>query len=103
MSELTGLTVAEARDALRKKDFSARELTEAHLAAIDAANGALNAFLFAVPDKALDMAKASDARLAKGKGLPLDGIPLGVKDLFCTRGCAHHRRLRRARRLQAGL
>ena len=85
MSELTGLTIAEARDALRKKAFSARELTEAHLAAIDAANGALNAFLFATPDKALDMAKASDARLAKGKGLPLDGIPLGVKDLFCTK------------------
>jgi aspartyl-tRNA(Asn)/glutamyl-tRNA(Gln) amidotransferase subunit A len=85
MSELTGLTVAQARDALRKKEFSARELTEAHLAAIDGANGALNAFLFATPDKALDMAKASDARLAKGKGLPLDGIPLGVKDLFCTR------------------
>jgi aspartyl-tRNA(Asn)/glutamyl-tRNA(Gln) amidotransferase subunit A len=85
MSELTGLTVAEARDRLRKKDFSARELTEAHLAAIDAANGALNAFLFATPDKALDMAKASDARFAKGNGLPLDGIPLGIKDLFSTR------------------
>ena len=85
MSELTGLTIAEARDALRKKDFSARELAEAHLAAIDGANGALNAFLFATPEKALDMAKASDARLAKGKGLPLDGIPIGVKDLFCTR------------------
>ena len=85
MSELTGLTIAEARDALRKKAFSARELAEAHLAAIAAANGALNAFLFATPEKALGMAKASDARLAKGKGLPLDGIPLGVKDLFCTR------------------
>jgi aspartyl-tRNA(Asn)/glutamyl-tRNA(Gln) amidotransferase subunit A len=83
--ELTGLTIADARDALRKKEITARELTEAHLSAIEAANGALNAFILMTPDKALGMAAASDARLAKGKGLPLDGIPLGVKDLFCTK------------------
>ncbi len=85
MSELTGLTIAEARDALSKKEITARELTEAHLAAIEDANAALNAYILPTPEKAMDMAAASDARLAKGKGLPLDGIPLGVKDLFCTR------------------
>ena len=86
MSELTGLTLAEARDRLRKKELTARELTEAHLSAIEGANAALNAYLLVTSDKALDMAKASDARLAKGKGLPLDGLPIGVKDLFCTEG-----------------
>ncbi len=85
MGELTGLTIAEARERLRKKEITARELTEAHLCAIEAANGALNAYLFATPEKAIDMAKASDARLAKCEGLPLDGLPLGVKDLFCTK------------------
>lgn len=86
MSELTGLTLAEARDRLTKKEITSHELTEAHLAAIEAANGALNAYIVPTPDKALDMAKASDARLANGKGLPLDGLPLGIKDLFCTNG-----------------
>lgn len=86
MSELTGLTLAEARDRLTKKEITSRELTEAHLASIEAANSTLNAFIVPTPDKALDMAKASDARLAKGKGLPLDGLPLGIKDLFCTNG-----------------
>jgi aspartyl-tRNA(Asn)/glutamyl-tRNA(Gln) amidotransferase subunit A len=83
--ELTGLTIAEARDRLRKKEITARELTEAHIAAIEAANGALNAYILLTPEKAMDMAAASDARLAKGKGLALDGIPLGIKDLFCTK------------------
>src|SRR5262245_28624924 len=86
MSELTGLSLAEARDRLHKKELTARELTEAHLAAIDGANSALNAYLLVTAEKALDMAKASDARLATGKGLPLDGLPIGVKDLFCTEG-----------------
>jgi aspartyl-tRNA(Asn)/glutamyl-tRNA(Gln) amidotransferase subunit A len=85
MSDLTSLTLAEARELLRKKEITARELTEAHLAAIEAGNAALNAYILTTADKALDMAKASDARLAKGKGLPLDGLPIGVKDLFCTR------------------
>ena len=66
--ELTGLTIAEARAKLRDKEITARELTEAYLAAIDAANGALNAYILTTPDKALDMAKASDARLAQGRG-----------------------------------
>ncbi len=85
MSELTGLTLAEARDRLKAKEITARELTEAHLAAIEAGNAALNAYVVTSADRALDMAKASDARLAKGKGLPLDGLPLAVKDLYCTK------------------
>lgn len=86
MTDLTGLTLAEARDLLVAKEITSRELTEAHLDAIEAANAALNAYLVVTRDKALEMAKASDARLAKGKGLPLDGLPLGIKDLFCTKG-----------------
>jgi aspartyl-tRNA(Asn)/glutamyl-tRNA(Gln) amidotransferase subunit A len=83
--ELTGLTIAEARDKLRAKEITARELTEAHIAAIEGANAALNAFILKTPEKALAMAAVSDARLAKGRGLALDGIPLGIKDLFCTK------------------
>lgn len=86
MSDLTHLTIAEARDRLHKKEITATELTDAHLNAIDTANSALNAYLFVTTDIAHEAAKASDARLAKGKGLPLDGIPIGVKDLFCTKG-----------------
>jgi len=85
MSELTDLTLAEARDRLQTKEVTARELTEAHLSAIEAANDGLNAYILPTPDKALDMAKLSDERLAKGKGLPMDGLPLGVKDLYCTK------------------
>jgi aspartyl-tRNA(Asn)/glutamyl-tRNA(Gln) amidotransferase subunit A len=85
MSELTHLTIAEARDRLRAKEITARDLTEAHIAAIETGNVALNAYILQTPDKALSMAAASDARLAKGKGLALDGIPLGIKDLFCTK------------------
>src|SRR5687768_12828939 len=85
MSELTHLTIAEARDQLRAKEITARDLTEAHIAAIETGNAALNAYILQTPDKALSMAAASDARLAKGKGLALDGIPLGIKDLFCTK------------------
>ncbi len=84
-NELIGLTIAEARDKLRAKDITARELTEAHIAAIEGANPALNAYILQTPDRALAMADASDARLVKGKGLALDGIPLGIKDLFCTK------------------
>jgi aspartyl-tRNA(Asn)/glutamyl-tRNA(Gln) amidotransferase subunit A len=83
MSELTSLTLAQARDALRKKEFSATELADAHLAAIEKAR-ALNAFVLETPDRAKTMARASDARLAKGEGGPLEGVPLGIKDLFCT-------------------
>ncbi|HZH52606.1 MAG TPA: Asp-tRNA(Asn)/Glu-tRNA(Gln) amidotransferase subunit GatA [Microvirga sp.] len=85
MTELTHLTIAEARDGLRAKTFSAAELAQAHIAAIEKAR-ALNAYVLETPEKALAMAKASDERIAKGDARPLEGIPLGVKDLFCTEG-----------------
>src|SRR5579864_4363168 len=93
MTDLTALTLAQARDGLRKKEFSASELTEAHLAAMARAR-ALNAFVLETPERALAMARASDAQLAKGQGGPLEGLPLGIKDLFCTDGvrttaCSH--------------
>ena len=93
MTELTSLTLAQARDALRGKHCSALELADAHLAAIEKAR-ALNAFVLETPDRAREMARASDARLAKGEGGALEGLPLGVKDLFCTDGvrttaCSH--------------
>jgi aspartyl-tRNA(Asn)/glutamyl-tRNA(Gln) amidotransferase subunit A len=85
MSELTALTIAQARDGLKQKQFSAAELADAHLAAIEKAR-ALNAFVLETPERAAAMASASDARIAKGDAGPLEGIPLGVKDLFCTQG-----------------
>src|ERR1700733_14337736 len=85
MTELTALSLAQARDALRKKECSAIDLTEAHLSAIEKA-GALNAYILNTPDQARRMAQASDAKLAKGEGGPLEGLPLGIKDLFCTAG-----------------
>jgi aspartyl-tRNA(Asn)/glutamyl-tRNA(Gln) amidotransferase subunit A len=93
MTALTSLTLAQARDALRKKEFSALELADAHLAAIEKAR-ALNAFVLETPDRARDMARAADDRLAKGQAGPLEGLPLGIKDLFCTAGirttaCSH--------------
>ncbi len=86
MADLTTLTLAEALAGLKAKAFSSLELTEAFLAAIAAANPHLNAYVTVTAEKARAMAKASDARLAKGKGRPLEGAPLGVKDLFCTEG-----------------
>ena len=83
MTDLTSLTLAQARDALRNKDFTATELAEAHLSAIEQAC-VLNAFVLETPDRARNMARAADARLAKGEGGPLEGLPLGIKDLFCT-------------------
>jgi aspartyl-tRNA(Asn)/glutamyl-tRNA(Gln) amidotransferase subunit A len=85
MTDLTSLTLAQAREALRKKEFSATELAEAHLAAVEQAR-ALNAFVMETPERARAMARASDARLAKGEGRPLEGLPLAIKDLFCTEG-----------------
>ncbi|HTV89931.1 MAG TPA: Asp-tRNA(Asn)/Glu-tRNA(Gln) amidotransferase subunit GatA [Stellaceae bacterium] len=85
MSGLTGLSLGEARAGLAARRFSARELTEAYIAAMVRAR-ALNAFITETPERALAMAAASDARLARGEALPLDGIPLAVKDLFCTNG-----------------
>ena len=85
MTDLTSLTLTQTRDDLRKRTFSATELVEAYLSAIDKAR-ALNAFALPTPDRARAMARASDARLAKGEGGPLEGLPLGIKDLFCTAG-----------------
>ena len=86
MTDLTKLTLAEARDGLTAKKFSATELTQAFIKAIDAANPHLNAYVLATPDHALAQAKASDERLAKGDARPLEGLPIGNKDLFCTYG-----------------
>lgn len=93
MTDLTALTIAEARDGLANKDFTATELTEAYIKAVDAADE-LNAYITKTPEQALSMAARSDERLGKGEGLALDGIPLGVKDLYCTKGvgsyaCSH--------------
>lgn len=89
MTDLTALTIAQAREGLSKKDFTATELTEAYLDAMDGAD-ALNAYISKTPEKALEMAKASDDRLAKGEAGALEGIPLGVKDLYCTKGVGSH-------------
>ena len=85
MTLLNELTLAEARDGLRAKDFSATDLAKAHIAAIEAARG-LNAYLRETPERALDMAGVADAKIAAGEARPLEGLPLGVKDLFCTHG-----------------
>jgi aspartyl-tRNA(Asn)/glutamyl-tRNA(Gln) amidotransferase subunit A len=85
MTDLTALTLAQARDALLRREFSAIELADAHLAKIAQARR-LNAFVLETPDRARTMARASDVRLAKGEGGPLEGLPLGIKDLFCTDG-----------------
>src|ERR1700685_504218 len=84
MTDLTSLTLAEARDGLAKKSFTSLELTNAHLQAIEAAR-ALNAFVLETPDHARAMARQADASIAKGEGGPLAGIPLGIKDLFATK------------------
>jgi aspartyl-tRNA(Asn)/glutamyl-tRNA(Gln) amidotransferase subunit A len=94
MTELTSLTIADARKKLLAKEISAVELTEAYINAIDAANGALNAYVKVTPEIAREQAKASDARIAAGKAGALEGIPLGIKDLFATKGvhtqaCSH--------------
>src|SRR3984957_2240386 len=84
-SNPTSFTLADAREAVRKKEISSRELTQAFVSAIEGAR-ALNAFVTETPEKALAMADASDARIAKGTMGPLEGLPLAIKDLFCTKG-----------------
>src|SRR6266436_2102734 len=84
MTDLTSLTLAEARTGLANKSFTSLELTDAHLEAIEAAR-ALNAFVMETPDRARSMAREADARIVKGEGGPLAGIPLGIKDLFATK------------------
>ncbi|MCI5048197.1 MAG: amidase family protein, partial [Aquisalinus sp.] len=83
MSDIADLKLAELRDGLKAKDFSAKEATQSYLTRMDAAQ-ALNAYITPTPDKALAMAATSDEKLAKGEGGDLEGVPLGIKDLFCT-------------------
>jgi len=85
MSAGTDLTIAAARDGLRRGEFSARELTGACIAAIEQA-GRLNAVVHFTPERALEMADAADARLRAGDAPDMCGIPIGIKDLFCTKG-----------------
>ncbi|GEP08539.1 Asp-tRNA(Asn)/Glu-tRNA(Gln) amidotransferase subunit GatA [Methylobacterium gnaphalii] len=85
MTALNELTLAEARDGLSAKRFSAREITQAHIDALEKAR-VLNAYLVETPDRALKMAEVSDEKIAKGEARPLEGLPLGIKDLFCTQG-----------------
>jgi len=94
MTDLTSLTISQASEKLKAKEFTAVELTESYLAAIESANQTLNAYVVRNDDQAREMAKASDARLAKGEGGALEGVPLGIKDLFGTRdvhtqACSH--------------
>lgn len=87
MTDLTELTIAEAREGLRKKEFTAPELTEAYLAKMETGRK-YNAYVCETPDKAMEQAKLSQGRIDKGEGGDLEGIPLGIKDLFCTKGIA---------------
>jgi aspartyl-tRNA(Asn)/glutamyl-tRNA(Gln) amidotransferase subunit A len=87
MSDLTKLTIAEARDALRRGETTSVALTEACLSAIDAAD-ALGAFVHKTPEIALERAAAADQRIKAGDAPDMCGIPLGIKDLFCTEGVA---------------
>jgi len=85
MTDLNRLTLAAARDKLRAREISSVELTQACLTAIDAAD-ALGAFVHKTPEIALEQARAADARLAQGDAPAMCGLPIGIKDLFCTKG-----------------
>tara|TARA_R100001126_G_scaffold19647_1_gene9577 strand:+ start:147 stop:1628 length:1482 start_codon:yes stop_codon:yes gene_type:complete len=94
MTDLTSLTIAQARAELDKGSFTSVELTKAYLDAIEAANPAINAYVTVTPEKAIEMAEVADTRIASGSAGPLEGIPLGIKDLFATKGvhtqaCSH--------------
>ena len=86
MTELTSLTIAQAREKLLKKEITAVELTQAYLSAIAEANEKINAYVEVTGDIAEEMAKRSDKNLASGQIGLLEGIPLGIKDLFATKG-----------------
>ena len=102
MSELTALTLAQARDGLAKKDFSAVELADAHLLAIEKAR-ALNAFVLETPERASAMAKASDARIAAGKAGPARRHSARHQGPVRDRERAHHRLLAHPRQFRADL
>ncbi|AOX16900.1 Asp-tRNA(Asn)/Glu-tRNA(Gln) amidotransferase subunit GatA [Kozakia baliensis] len=80
------MTLAAARKALSERKISARELVDHHLSAIEKLDGEINSYIVTTPEKAREAAQAADAKLAKGEGGALCGIPLGIKDLFCTDG-----------------
>lgn len=84
MTELCQLTLADAKKGLLKKEFTSQELTEAHLTQIEKTKG-LNAYITVTADRAIQDAKAADARYLKGEAKSLDGLPVAVKDLFCTK------------------
>ena len=93
MTSLTSLTISALRAGLRSREFSALDVADAYLDAMERAR-ILNAYVVETPDRARDMAAASDRRLQKGEARPLEGIPLGIKDLFATRdvhtqACSH--------------
>ncbi len=85
MSDLTQFTIAQIRDGLAAKQFSAVELTRAYIAAMEKARS-LNAYIVETPEKALAMAADSDRRVAGGETRALEGVPLDIKDLFATEG-----------------
>ena len=85
MSDMLKLSLAEARDKLRAKEITAVELTDAYLSAMEQTRD-LNCYITETPEKAREMAKASDERLAAGKAGAMEGLPIGMKDLFCTNG-----------------
>ena len=85
MAELNKLTLSEARDLLRKKELTSVELTQSCLTAIEEGSK-LNAFVHGTADIALERARAADARLAGGDAPDMCGLPIGIKDLFCTTG-----------------
>ncbi len=84
MTDLTSLTLADARDRLRRREFSATELADAHLAAMEKAR-ALNAYVLETPERARAMAQEADARLKAGDARALEGLALGIKDMFATK------------------
>ena len=93
MEKLTSLTVHETLDGLKNKSFSAVELTNEYLRAMEEKR-ALNAYVLETPEKALAQAEEADRRYRDGTARALEGIPLGIKDLFCTEGvrttaCSH--------------
>jgi aspartyl-tRNA(Asn)/glutamyl-tRNA(Gln) amidotransferase subunit A len=85
MSGTGALTLKQAIDGLRARSISSVELTQAYVEAVEAARP-LNAYVLETPDRALHMASVSDEKLSRGEGGPLEGVPLGIKDLFCTAG-----------------
>ena len=85
MSNILELNLADLQKAIRDKNLSAKEIIEAYLQAIEQ-NDQSNCFISITEEKAIQMAEESDKRIEKGEALALDGIPIGVKDLFCTSG-----------------